>query len=450
MALSRCRKEEFALPDKDRWPSRTLGEPTPCLSREYPSEWFAAHPGSKPVALVKRCFASEDHLARAVSAGLAAGRLPVEYVVQFMHVEGAKITCTLEEDWKSFGVTIGCAGETISPWDLLNITEQVGPENLVNSDVTAAASDGSSPDRDGLFALVACIYRLLVTNCRGERRDYRQRLLDKQLKRMLGMFRTSGRCLDGAEKNFEHWVKDRSFLSLIAALDMFLNRFSCHRMSILRAGTMVSRYKHCTVIDDIKSASKFASMGPFEFAQWVFVERAAAEVVAILREGEELFASRSYAPYLSDLGLCQRSPYSATANPLMHFFCKATAALRGHSESKNSKIACDGDLIGVTLNAMVFAYAKENINTFRMGVFTSMEELRECELLEAAKTNVPRGYGEMPKVFEAAEWYQYLSEKSFVIDPKISRNLLIYLRPLGSSDMREGTVGAKLLELIAK
>ncbi|KAH7947627.1 hypothetical protein HPB52_014802 [Rhipicephalus sanguineus] len=66
-------------------------------------------------------------------------RLPLD--ILFMHVEGAKIKDTLTQDWKSFGVTIGSAGETISPWDLLSITEQSGPADLADAAVAATADD---------------------------------------------------------------------------------------------------------------------------------------------------------------------------------------------------------------------------------------------------------------------------------------------------------------------
>ncbi|XP_054922246.2 uncharacterized protein [Dermacentor andersoni] len=298
------RKANFVLPVEDRRPSRTLGKPKSRPS-EYPSEWFAAHPGSKPIAHIKRCFASEEDLARAVSAGLAAGRLPVEYVVQFMHTEGAKIKDTLTVDWKSFGVTIGSAGETISPWDLLTITEELGQGDLVSAETPATPNDDRMPDRTRLFALVVCIYRLLVAKCHGGRRDYMKRLHDVNLQRILGRFDCSGRYLECAEKKFGQWIRDTSYLSLIAALDMFLHRFDRHDMAILRAGTHVSRYKHCTVLDDIKRLRKATDLQPSELFQWLFVKRAADETDGIFQEGQELYVEQSYAPYLSDLGLCR-------------------------------------------------------------------------------------------------------------------------------------------------
>ncbi|KAL1413942.1 hypothetical protein MTO96_007880 [Rhipicephalus appendiculatus] len=361
MALSGCRTEDFAFVAEDGWTSRTLSAPKSRLPPEYPSEWFAAHPGSKPIAIVKRCFASEEHLAKVVSAGLAAGRLPVEYVVQFMHVEGAKIKDTLTEDWKSFGVTIGSAGETISPWDLLSITEQSGPADLADAAVAATADDDNSPHRAGLLAVVVCIYRLLVAKCRGGRREYLQRLQDKALKRILMQFRVGSQYLVEAENNFEHWLKDRSYLSLIAALDMFLHRFRNHDMALLRAGTQVSRYKHCAVLDDLGRVCKETGLKGLELFQWIFFRQAADELFVIYEGGQELLSKNSYAPYLSDLGLSRRSPYSATANPFLHYWCNAASALLGSFKSPKSIVPCDVDFSGATVNAMVLAYATEII-----------------------------------------------------------------------------------------
>ncbi|XP_049528424.1 uncharacterized protein LOC125947540 [Dermacentor silvarum] len=435
------RKEDSALPAEDRPPSRTLGEPKSRPPPEYPSEWFAAHPGSKPIAHIKRCFASEEDLTRAVSAGLASGRLPVEYVVQFMHVEGAKIESTLTDDWESFGVTIGCAGERISPWDLLTITEQLEQGDLVDVETSATATNDSSPHRTHLFALVVCIYRLLVAKCHGGRRDYIKHLHDN-LQRILGRLNCSGQYLEGAEKKFSQWIKDRSYLSLIAALDMFLHRFSRHDMAILRAGTHVSRYKHCTVLDDIARLCKVTGLQPSELFQWVFVERAADELDVIFRKGQEVYVEHSYAPYLSDLGLCRRSPYSATANPLIHYWCNATAALMGSPESSKSRITYDGDLSSVTVIAAVLAYAKMQRCYTAMFFPGAAEFMRQV----IAEEDNPRDLGQMPKVFKAARWYQYLSEKSFIIDPEISRYCLSKLH----TESRDGSVGAKLAELLPK
>ncbi|XP_037519053.1 uncharacterized protein LOC119396062 [Rhipicephalus sanguineus] len=406
---------------------------------EYPSEWFAAHPGSKPIVLVKRCFASEEHLAKAVSERLAAGNLPVEYVVQFMHVEGAKIKDTLTEDWESFGVTIGSAGETISPWDLLSITEQAGPDYLINTETTDV---DNLPDRTGLFALLVCIYRLLVARCLGGRRDYIQRLRDDNLKRILRTFRCSSQYLERAEREFGHWIRDRSYLSLVAALDMFLNRFGHHDMAVLRAGSHVSRYKHCAVLDDIARLCKATGLKPSELFQWVFLERAAEELNVIFAKGQELFQEQSYAPYLSDLGLSRRSPYSATANPSIHYWCNAAASLMGITQSQKARITHDGDLSGATVSAMVFAYASMKCR-LRCRILPKSDILvREM----VAEGNAPRDTGQMPEAFEAAQWYQYLTEKSFVVDPEISKYCLSKLR----ADVRDGSVGAKLAELIPK
>lgn len=435
MAL-KCHKEDFAPPAEGTTSSRTLGEPKSHPSLEYPSEWFAAHPGSKPIVLVKRCYTSDEHLARAVSAGLASGSLPVEYVVQFMHIEGAKIKDTLTEDWKSFGVTIGCAGQTISPWDLLNVAEKVGPANL--TDAATMSNADSSPNRAAMFALVVCIYRLLVAKCHGGRYAYLQRLRDN-LKRILERYNSNAGYLMRAEKKFGHWLKDMAYLSLIAALDMFFHHFHRHDMADLRAGTLVSRYKHCTVIDDISRLCNETGLYAAEFFQWVFVKRAAVEVDAILREGQELFDEQSYAPYLTDLGLCRRSPYSADANPLIHYFCNATAALMGSWRSQKSRITSDVDLSAVTLNAMLFAYAKTRCgyNCFvKEGDYVCM----------TSQENVPREFGQMPRAFIAAQWYEYLSEKSFTIDPEISRHFLYLM----GAHVRAGTVGAKLVELVQK
>ncbi|KAH7947626.1 hypothetical protein HPB52_014801 [Rhipicephalus sanguineus] len=381
MALRDCCKEDSAVPADDRRCPRILGE----------------------------------------SKSQSTSRVPVRMVCSASGIEADR------------------SRETISPWDLLSITEQAGPDYLINTETTDV---DNLPDRTGLFALLVCIYRLLVARCLGGRRDYIQRLRDDNLKRILRTFRCSSQYLERAEREFGHWIRDRSYLSLVAALDMFLNRFGHHDMAVLRAGSHVSRYKHCAVLDDIARLCKATGLKPSELFQWVFLERAAEELNVIFAKGQELFQEQSYAPYLSDLGLSRRSPYSATANPSIHYWCNAAASLMGITQSQKARITHDGDLSGATVSAMVFAYASMKCR-LRCRILPKSDILvREM----VAEGNAPRDTGQMPEAFEAAQWYQYLTEKSFVVDPEISKYCLSKLR----ADVRDGSVGAKLAELIPK
>ncbi|XP_072145051.1 uncharacterized protein [Dermacentor andersoni] len=279
----------------------------------------------------------------------------------------------------------------ISPWDLLTITEELGQGDLVSAETPATPNDDRIPNCTRLFALVVCIYRLLVAKCHGGRPDYIKRLHDNNLRWILEIFKCSGQYLEDAEEKFGEWIKDRSYLSLIAALDMFLYRFRRHEMAILTAGAHVSRYNHCTVLDDIARLCRATELGTTELLEWVFVERAADELYMIHRKGQELYVAHFYAPHLSDLGLSRRSPYSATANPLIHYWCNATAALMGSSQGEKSRITYHGDLSGATISAMVLAYAEWEHSLKLVGpTLWKVDEHRQKTL---AKENAPREFG---------------------------------------------------------
>ncbi|XP_077486026.1 uncharacterized protein LOC144097117 [Amblyomma americanum] len=448
MATASFGKEDEPAPSGDNRASDAPVAPK-SRPRQYPSEWFEAHPGSKPTVCVPQCFASEDELVKAVADGLATGRLPVEYAVQFMHVEGAKIRATLNGDWVSFGLTIGRAGEEISPWDLLAVSQVPGPSTALDAAKPAAVEDiGRAENRKGLFAVVVCMYRIL--DAKGIRTTAGVLRLQERLKKILEPvpFCCTASCLERGGENFGDWLNNQSYLSLIAALDMFLNHFPRHEMQRVRAGTLSSRYKYCAVLQDITHLHKTSGTECQDLIKWLCFPCFAEEGTAIMKGGQELLAWGSYSPYLIDLGLCRRSPYSAALNPLVHYWCHASAAMMEPtcSKSLNARITSDEDLAQVTDIAMAFAYAHSRCE---LGIcfFPSKEEAerynREKEAALAA-----RDIRETPITTRVEDWERHLSATGFTIHPAISEFAQGQVRKF--RNVREGTVRARLIELILK
>lgn len=412
----------------------------PVRRPEYPSEWFEAHPGKKPIVRFKKYSESLDVLTQVVDHGLRTKELSVEYVVHFIYEMGLKISATLDEPWVSFGRSIGGEGECITPWSLLSVEPEDG------GGIEAPGAPELHRSQFGLLGIVVCIYRLVEARRRGTA-SYETTLQDK----MTGVLRGDPfRCTDtewavGASQRFRQWCSNKAYLGLIAALDMFFQRFRNHELAVLQVGTCTSRLKDCAVLESIGRLRGSAGVTVKECFKWAFFAPLVDEARVIFKEGEELWVAHSYAPYLSDLGLSGRSPYSTTMNPRVHFWCHVTAALMGSSSSQNAVVTCDEFLVELTYSGVVFAYVKWIRMTFRQLVARGRkeaEELRRKLLEEEKKRQEYTDVTQEPLSANPEHWFKYLENKSFVISKEMTA--LAKMSAGGFPKPRRGSVGEYL------
>lgn len=87
---------------------------------------------------------------------------------------------------------------------------------------------------------------------------------------------------------------------------------------------------------------------------YVFSSRIRSEIEAIGREGEEVTAEDSYFPYMRELRLSKKSPYTSSANVNLHNWVSFFCALLGSSRSFNARIVSESGLVH-SLNLALFA-----------------------------------------------------------------------------------------------
>lgn len=108
---------------------------------------------------------------------------------------------------------------------------------------------------------------------------------------------------------------------------MFLVRFPSHELSEVRIGTVTSRHKDCSVLQSLQYIKKIFTMTFPQLSLWLWSRSLCTEFKSVFKTGEEINKRDSYMPYLMELQLSAKSPYSTVVNPNIHFFlCMLLAA----------------------------------------------------------------------------------------------------------------------------
>lgn len=111
------------------------------------------------------------------------------------------------------------------------------------------------------------------------------------------------------------------FRTLVAALDMFWCKFPDFSTSKLRVYTLNARFKDCSSISELNHLSRVSSLKIGEILKLAFSVRVRDEVLGIGRPGEEFSQpvfEAFYFPYMRELHLSKKSPYSSTQNVELH------------------------------------------------------------------------------------------------------------------------------------
>lgn len=211
-----------------------------------------------------------------------------------------------------------------------------------------------------------------------------------------------------------------------------------------------SRLKDCGVLESIRTLRKTAGTTLKECLKWAFFAPLVDELRVILRGEEELWVEDSYAPYLSDLGLSGRSPYSTTMNPRVHFWCNVTAALTSTSRSRNAMVTCDDFLVELTYIAVVYAYVKWIRMTFGRFVARGREEAEELQRQLVEEEKKRQEYTDVtqePLSGNPEHWFKYLANKSFVVSKKMTTT--VKRTAGGFQNPRKGSVGEYLKKFLS-
>ncbi len=123
---------------------------------------------------------------------------------------------------------------------------------------------------------------------------------------------------------------------MVAAIDMFVSKFPGHEWGLLRIGSRESRMKECTVVSDISHLSQITGLEPDIMVEWIFEPSVTQEWKAFKALDDELDKADSYFPYLKDMQLTPRSPYTTTAKPQIHNWVHLVGSFIGNARSRGA------------------------------------------------------------------------------------------------------------------
>ncbi|AJR28298.1 nucleoprotein [La Joya virus] len=386
---------------------------------QYPSEYFASNPQA-PLVKIPHPDLDLKGARQIVKASISQGTLDVNVVIRFIYLVGLEFKATLDTKWKSFGVDIGDVGATMCPWNLLTVEFDTHVAPRGNIDQTATKDDDL-----WMMAYVLFVYRY----SRAQMATYKATLFDK-FKVQIAPHTDPGFIPTAPHANYSAWLSNRNYCKLIAALDMFFTHFPQHPEAFLRIGTITSRFRDCAALTSLEHYRETVGFKGDDMFGWIFVGTLEEECYILMKPGEELDDPNSYAPYLIDLGLSLKSPYSASTCPSMYTFCHMVGSLLTSGRSQNAKMISDKNLINIRMNALLVAYVfNENVEC--KIYFTDKEELLRAGLdgqenatqtaTDALELQSLGSDNEPPKNKDPVEWFMYLSSLNFQI-PQFIRN----------------------------
>ncbi|WAK77077.1 MAG: nucleoprotein [Longquan Niviventer coninga ledantevirus 1] len=394
----------------------------------YPSKWFESHKGKKPLLVVKYKTSPLDNLRGVVKAGIKGQKLDVQVAVAFLYGVFKDVTGVLADDWNSFGVEIGKAGEAVNPFRLLDVdTKEEDPPNAG----TITATKGE--DMWLCFFLLSQYRLQKVTNA-----EYEKILIKKANLHLNAMPEQNEHTSISTKGGFAAYLMNPNYLRVVAALDMFFHKFKEHEFAIMRFGTLGSRYKDCSALTSLNHIKKLTGLSMEDFMLWIFTDSIADDLEQLAQPGQELDKHDSYAPYMRDMGVSDKSPYSAQANPSIHLFCHAIGTLLHSRRSINARMGPEVDTMSTIKNAQVVAYVLSTCPTFAKGFTKSLDTIPGLASKEVM--------GELPGEPDPDRWFDYLSEQGFKIPLPIEQHSHDAARSL--TNLRPDTVGQHLAGLL--
>ncbi|AHB08861.1 N protein [Kolente virus] len=403
--------------------------PQESTAPQYASTWFETHK-EKPTIIVG--FKGTDTLAllQYAAKALEAGTLTAEAATAVLYKVFQDEKQLLASDWRSFNVEIAAAGTEITPWNLVKVKEKdsILPNNETNPDITLE-------DQDWIAFYICFLYRY----SRATHVDYKDQLYGRATEHIKNIKPKAIIIQPGALTQMKNIILHSHFNAAIACLDMYFNKFKTSARASVRYGTLPSRFKDCSALTTLNHITKLTGLSIEQFMLWVYSNRMADELDQMAKEGEELDKGDSYVAYMRELGVSDRSPYSAQANPSFSLFCHVVGTLLGSKRSKNARMGAEVDTVNSVLNGKVVAYVIGTRPSFTLAYNTSLPDPEKEEQIEEPQS------GSVPSRADPEEWYAYLSDFGFKLPDEIERWVRVRVNLI--TDVRDGTVG-KLLKTL--
>lgn len=211
---------------------------------------------------------------------------------------------------------------------------------------------------------------------------------------------------------YKSWLTYSPFIKMMVVVDMYLNEFATHPFSLIRLGTIVTRFKDCSMLVACNYVAETLGMTFPELAQWIWTSTCAKQYYRVLLRGQEVEEPRSYAMYFMELGLSAKSPYLAVLNKDLHLFVHTVGVSLGARRLINARIIGTPDLTNLLINALISSAVVQAVAAFTKQYNTAPPPSAPAELPEGIdEIMVELGVvGERPQNRNETEWLEYIMQ----------------------------------------
>lgn len=221
------------------------------------------------------------------------------------------------------------------------------------------------------------------------------------------------------------WMQDENFVKLMAGIDMFFIKFPNHDHSILRIGTIPTRYKDCGALTSLHALTEVIGINQQDLSKWMWTNFLCTEMMQLNVSGNELDRLDSYFPYVMEMRLSHKSPYSATVNPNIYLWTHVVGCTMKLKRSLNARMLEKANLHFTITNAAVVAYCLANTSSLTLQFANKADEIaykksqkriQEAALIEAREKRAKQDAKEKEEEGDDAET-DTLEDMEFGDDP---------------------------------
>lgn len=328
----------------------------------YPATWFAQHPNEKPSITVHIITPERrGKLHSTVRLQFATGELSPAVATAFIWHELTIKGYHLDKNWESFGRVIGLAGSETTVANLADVKPATGNLDLVAEDTLF-----DEKDLRRYIVAVACVLRIIGI----DNEDYRDIVIAK-MNALITQPAEEEISLINVYIHYKTWATYPQYPRCMALADMYLAEFPDHPLSSLRMGSIVCRMRDCATLVATFYILKMFGMTIGDFALWIWTKPVAIQYDQVTVGGQEMDQPRSYALYFRDLGLSDKSPYSAPSNADLHLFLHALGVTEDSERSVRARFVGTPLKHAILANAMVLSYVYGRYNTFQQEYSTT-------------------------------------------------------------------------------
>ncbi|AHZ45718.1 N protein [Xiburema virus] len=414
----------------------------PVLPRElsvpqYPKAFFEARQG-KPILQIPQKGVDIKTIRGLIKGGITLNKLDVKLVIRYVYEILKEEKGTLTQKWESFGNVIGNQGSDVKIFQMFEIEEV--EEKLADGQENQTATE---EDDEWMVMWILFQYRM----ARTVHAEHRTLIANKLTMVLQGVY-PQAPAIPSKTTTTANWLGNLNFTKMIAGIDMFFHMFKQHPLSNLRMGTLPSRYKDCSALLGLSQMADVTSMDENEIADWIFVGAVGKDVMNLMEPDQEIDDPNSYTPYLMDMGLSNKSPYSATQCPAFYNFCHITCTLLHSTRSKHARLINENNMSDIKANARIVAYVVgENLNLMKVflkdeqdKVLTHEELMGERGLEDDMSVDFdPNAVVPMPETRNALDWYNYLVRTDCKLPQLVIEKTQGLARRIGNT--RDGTIG---------